>query len=248
MTYCLALKLRDGLVFASDSRTTAGVNYISTYRKMHVFQPSGDRLIVVLTSGNLATSQEVLDNLRSDLASTETTENLARVSYLFEAARYVGKVLCTVVQHYASTVGGGADLRATLIVGGQIAGRAPEIYMVYPEGNYIAATWETPYLQLGEFKYGKPILSRLAGSDLSLDDAARLALISFDAAMKSNLSVGPPLELAILPDGAMKFSQHLSLDADSPLLRSVCRRWNEKLTAAFRQLPKFDWERPGSPP
>jgi putative proteasome-type protease len=249
MTYCLALKLRDGLVFASDSRTTAGVDYISTYRKMHVFQPAGDRLLVVLTSGNLATSQEVLDNLRRDLAAAQASENLATVSYVFEAARYVGRVLCTVVQHYAGTLGGTvADLRATLIVGGQIAGRAPEIYMVYPEGNYVAATWETPYLQLGEFKYGKPILSRLAGADLSLDDAARLALISFDAAMKSNLSVGPPLELAIYPDGALKFSQHLSLDAESALLRSVCRRWNEKLTQAFHALPKFDWERSGPAP
>jgi putative proteasome-type protease len=246
MTYCLALKLRDGLVFASDSRTTAGVDYISTYRKMHVFQPSADRLIVVLTSGNLATTQEVLDNLRRDLAATPASENLATVSYLFEAARYVGKVLCTVVQQYASAAGaGGTDLRATLIVGGQLAGQAPELYLVYPEGNYVAATWETPYLQLGEFKYGKPILSRLAGGDLSLNDAARLALISFDAAMKSNLSVGPPLELAIYPQDAMKFSQHLSLDADSLLLRGVCRRWNEKLTSAFHQLPKFDWERSG---
>jgi putative proteasome-type protease len=248
MTYCLALKLRDGLVFASDSRTTAGVDYISTYRKMHVFQPSGDRLLVVLTSGNLATTQEVLDNLRRDLAATQSTENLATVSYVFEAARYVGKVLCTVVQHHAATLGSSvADLRATLIVGGQIAGQPPEIYLVYPEGNYVAATWETPYLQLGEFKYGKPILSRLAGADMSLNDAARLALISFDAAMKSNLSVGPPLELAIYPDGALKFSQHLSLDAESALLRSVCRRWHEKLTQAFHALPKFDWERPGPP-
>jgi putative proteasome-type protease len=246
MTYCLALKLRDGLVFASDSRTTAGVDYISTYRKMHVFQPSDDRLLVVLTSGNLATTQEVLDNLRRDLAAEHSSENLATASYVFEAARYVGRVLCTVVQHYAATLGSsGADLRATLIVGGQIAGQPPEIYMVYPEGNYVAATWETPYLQLGEFKYGKPILSRLAGADLSLDDAARLALISFDAAMKSNLSVGPPLELAIYPDGALKFSQHLSLGADSSTLRNVCRRWNEKLTQAFHALPKFDWERPG---
>jgi putative proteasome-type protease len=246
MTYCLALKLRTGLVFASDSRTTAGVDYISTYRKMHVFQPSADRLLVVLTSGNLATTQEVLDNLRRDLASAQASESLATASYVFEAARYVGKVLCTVVQHYAATLGGSvADLRATLIVGGQIAGQSPEIYLVYPEGNYVAATWETPYLQLGEFKYGKPILSRLAGADLSLDDAARLALISFDAAMKSNLSVGPPLELAIYPDGALRFSQHLSLDAESALLRSVCRRWNEKLTQAFHALPKFEWERPG---
>jgi putative proteasome-type protease len=248
MTYCLALKLRDGLVFASDSRTTAGVDYISTYRKMHVFQPSGDRLLVVLTSGNLATTQEVLDNLRRDLAATQPSESLATVSYVFEAARYVGKVLGTVVQHYAATLGASvAELRATLIVGGQIAGQPPEIYMVYPEGNYVAATWETPYLQLGEFKYGKPILSRLAGADLSLNDAARLALISFDAAMKSNLSVGPPLELAIYPDGALKFSQHLSLDAESALLRSVCRRWHEKLTQAFHALPKFEWERPGPP-
>jgi putative proteasome-type protease len=245
MTYCLALKLRQGLVFASDSRTTAGVDYINTYRKMHVFQPSADRLLVVLTSGNLATTQEVVDNLRRDLASGQPGESLATASYVFEAARYVGKVLCTVVQHYAALGGSVADLRATLIVGGQIAGHPPEIYLVYPEGNYVAATWETPYLQLGEFKYGKPILSRLAGADLSLDDAARLALISFDAAMKSNLSVGPPLELAIYPDGALKFSQHLSLDAESALLRSVCRRWNEKLTLAFHALPKFEWERPG---
>src|SRR6202050_3041094 len=193
MTYCLALKLRDGLVFASDSRTTAGVDQISHYRKMHVFQPSGDRLLVVLTSGNLATTQEVLDNLRRDLAAVEPTENLATVTYVFEAARYVGKVLCTVVQHYSSTLGGGvADLRATLIVGGQIRGQPPEIYLVYPEGNYVAATWETPFLQLGEFKYGKPILSRLAAGDLSLDDAARLALISFDAAMKFRSATWEP--------------------------------------------------------
>ena len=248
MTYCLALKLRDGLVFASDSRTTAGVDYVSTYRKMHVFQPAADRLFVVLTSGNLATTQEVLDNLRRDLATPESPDSLAKARYAFEAARYVGQVLRTVVQQYQPAFdANGASARATLIVGGQIAGQAPELYLVYPEGNYVAATWETPYLQLGEFKYGKPILSRLAVADLSLNDAARLALISFDAAMKSNLSVGPPLELAIYPQGAMKFSQRLSLDADSALLRSVCRRWNEKLTAAFHQLPKFDWERTGPP-
>lgn len=243
MTYCLALKLREGLVFASDSRTTAGVDHISTYRKMHVFQPSHDRLIVVLTSGNLATTQEVLDNLRRDLSANEATENLATAAYLFDAARYVGKVLCTVVQQYTAALkSSGADARATLIVGGQIAGQPPALYMVYPEGNYVAATEETPFLQLGEFKYGKPILSRIAAADLSLDDAARLALISFDAAMKSNLSVGPPVELAIYPDGALKFSHQLSLGAESEFLRSFCRTWNEKLKRAFRQLPKFDWE------
>jgi putative proteasome-type protease len=247
MTYCLALKLRQGLVFASDSRTTAGVDYISTYRKMHVFQPREDRLFVVLTSGSLATTQEVLDNLRRDLAASEPRESLASVSYLFEAARYIGKVLYTVVQQYSSALASsGADARATFIVGGQIAGAPGEIYMVYPEGNYVAATWETPFLQLGEFKYGKPILSRIASADLSLEDAGRLALISFDAAMKSNPSVGPPVELAMYPEAALKFAHQLTLGADSELLRSVCKSWNEELTRAFRTLPKFDWERAGA--
>ncbi len=247
MTYCLALKLREGLVFASDSRTTAGVDYISTYRKMHVFRPGRDRLLVVLTSGNLASTQEVLDNLRRDLADGDGQENLGNVAYLFEAARYVGKVLCSVVQQYsAALASSGGDARATLIVGGQIAGQPPELYLVYPEGNYVAATDETPFLQLGEFKYGKPILSRIAGADLSLDDAARLALISFDAAMKSNLSVGPPVELAIYPRDTLQFSHQLAFGADSEFFRGFCRRWNEKLKSAFRQLPKFDWERTSS--
>jgi putative proteasome-type protease len=244
MTYCLALKLREGLVFASDSRTTAGADYISTYRKMHVFQPREDRLIVVLTSGSLATTQEVLDDLRRDLADGQIGDSLASAQYLFEAARCVGKVLNTVVQRYgASMQSSGFDARATLIVGGQIGSQPPELYMVYPEGNYVAATWETPFLQLGEFKYGKPILSRLASPELTLADAARLALISFDAAMKSNPSVGPPVELAIYPQGSFKFSHHLVLAAESEFLRSVCRDWNDKLTDAFRTLPRFDWER-----
>jgi putative proteasome-type protease len=243
MTYCLALKLQEGLVFASDSRTTAGVDYISTYRKMHVFQPSKERLIVVLTSGNLATTQAVLDNLRRDLELGATPENLGSVAYLFEAARYVGKVLAEIVQQYAGGFeGSGSEARATLIVGGQIAGKPPELYLVYPEGNYVSATPETPFLQLGEFKYGKPILARIAGANLSLDEAARLALISFDAAMKSNLSVGPPVELAIYPQDALQFSHHVSFDTETEFFRGICSRWNEQLLAAFHRLPRFDWE------
>jgi putative proteasome-type protease len=243
MTYCLALKLREGLVFASDSRTTAGVDYVSTYRKMHVFQPSKDRLIVVLTSGNLATTQALLDNLRRDLELGAVPESLASVSYMFEAARYVGKVLAQIVEQYTAAFHGAAsEARATLIVGGQIAGKPPELYLVYPEGNYVAASPETPFLQLGEFKYGKPILSRIADASLSLDEAAHLALISFDAAMKSNLSVGPPVELAIYPQDALQFSHKVSFNADSEFFRDLCRRWNEQLLNAFHRLPRFDWE------
>ena len=243
MTYCLALKLRTGLVFASDSRTTAGVDYISTYRKMHVFRPTEDRMLVLLASGNLATTQEVLDNLRRDLAADDSRENLRTCRYFFEAAHYIGSVLRKIVAYHAEALKqGGADSRASLIVGGQILGQAPELYLVYPEGNYVAATEETPFLQLGEFKYGKPILSRIAAADLSLNDGARLALISFDAAMKSNLSVGPPVELAIYPRDTLAFSQHVTLEEESSALRGVCSAWNSELKAAFGKLPKFDWE------
>ena len=227
MTYCLALKLRTGLVFASDSRTTAGVDYISTYRKMHVFRPTEDRMLVLLASGNLATTQEVLDNLRRDLAADDSRENLRTCRYFFEAAHYIGSVLRKIVAYHAEALKqGGADSRASLIVGGQILGQAPELYLVYPEGNYVAATEETPFLQLGEFKY----------------DGARLALISFDAAMKSNLSVGPPVELAIYPRDTLAFSQHVTLEEESSALRGVCSAWNSELKAAFGKLPKFDWE------
>lgn len=244
MTYCLALRLKDGLVFATDSRTTAGVDHINTYRKMHVFQPAADRFFVVLTSGNLATTQEVLDNLNRDLMNHESAESFRSAGYLFEAARYLGRVLYQVEQsHEPALKGSGASGNATLILGGQIAGQPPGLYLVYPEGNYVAATDETPFLQLGEFKYGKPILSRIADANLSLDDAARLALISFDAAMKSNLSVGPPLELAIYPNDQLAFSRHLVFGSDSEFFRDFSHRWNTRMQAAFRQLPRFEWER-----
>ena len=202
------------------------------------FSPPRDRLIVVLTSGNLATTQEVLDNLRRDLAAAGRCRESGDGRRTFSRRRATWARYCAPwCSNMPSTLGSsGADARATLIVGGQIAGQPPEIYLVYPEGNYVAATWETPFLQLGEFKYGKPILSRLAGADLSLDDAARLALISFDAAMKSNLSVGTAGGTGNLSDRtSCIFSQHLTLDADSALLRRACAgAGTSKLTQAFR--------------
>jgi putative proteasome-type protease len=244
MTYCLAMQLRDGLVFAADSRTTAGVDNVSSYRKFHVFQPSPDRLFAVLTSGNLATSQEVLDRLRRDLDSAGPgRESLRSVSYLFEAAQYLGRILNEVQRDHGSAMReSGINATATLIVGGQIAGKPPALYLVYPEGNYIAASEETPFLQLGEFKYGKPMLSRIATGNLSLEDAARLALVSLDATMKSNISVGPPLDVAIYRRDELRLARHLSLDADSPLLLAVLKSWNDCLLRGFGQLPRFDWE------
>jgi putative proteasome-type protease len=243
MTYCLGIKLDAGLVLASDSRITAGIDYISTYRKLHVVQPAADRIFIVLTSGNLGTTQELLDYLRRDLDGAPDRLSLRSVGYMFEAARYVGQTLFDIEQaHDAAFRSGGVSGSATLILGGQIAGRAPEMFLIHPEGNYVAASPETPFLQLGEFKYGKPILSRIATTALSLNDAARLALISFDAAMKSNLSVGPPIELAILPRDTLQVSQQLVLDEGSELFRRMSSGWDNAMRSAFRQLPRFPWE------
>lgn len=247
MTYCLALQIDEGLVFAADSRTTAGVDFVSSYRKLFLFQPAPDRFIVILTSGSLATSHELLDRIRRDLDAPPGVTSLRSVNYLFEAAQYVGRELVAVQAEHAQQLrDSGADGKSTIIIGGQIAGRPPALFLVYPEGNYITATPETPFLQLGEFKYGKPVLSRIAGAALSLEDAARLALVSLDATMKSNLSVGPPLELAIYRRDTFTLSQHLILDEESPLLRAVEKRWDDGMRQAFRRLPRFDWEREDS--
>jgi putative proteasome-type protease len=244
MTYCLGIKVDAGLVFASDSRITAGIDYISTYGKLHTFQPAADRIFVILTSGNLGTTQELLDWVRRDLDRGPDQISLRSVGYVFEAARYLGQTLFTIEQtHDAAFRSSGVSGSATLILGGQIAGRPPDLFLIHPEGNYVAASPETPFLQLGEFKYGKPILSRIASATLSLNDAARLALISFDAALKSNLSVGPPIELAMLPRDTFKLSQQLTLDANSDLFREVSGDWDAAMHAAFEKLPRFSWEK-----
>lgn len=243
MTYCLGLKLEAGLVFASDSRITSGVDYVSTYRKLHIIQPAADRIFILLAAGNLGTTQEMLDVLRRDLDQGPDQLSLRSVKYMFEAAQYVGLALLGVEQaHDSGFRTSGVSGSASLILGGQIAGRAPELFMIHPEGNYVAASAETPYVQLGEFKYGKPILSRIAGANLSLDDAARLALISFDAALKSNVSVGLPIELAILPSNSLKLSQQLRLDEGSTLFSQMSRGWDTAMHAAFEKLPPFPWE------
>jgi putative proteasome-type protease len=242
MTYCLGIKLDEGLVFASDSRVTSGIDFISTYRKMHSFQPAADRIFVILTSGNLGTTQELLDCLQRDLEA-QARVSLRSVQYMFEAAVYIGQTLFGIEQaHDAAFRSSGVSGSATLILGGQIFGRPPDLYLIHPEGNYVAASPQTPFLQLGEFKYGKPILSRIANSALSLNDATRLALISFDAALKSNLSVGPPIEVAILPRDALRFSQQLLLDESSPLFRQINGGWDAAMHAAFENLPHFAWE------
>jgi len=243
MTYCLAIKVNDGLVFASDSRTNAGVDYVSTFRKMHEFNVPGDRLIILLASGNLATTQSVLNAVQRDLEDPTSTENLNTFHYLFDAAHYIGKISQRIQVEYREALkGDGISAESSFILGGQIHGRDPNLYLIYPQGNYIAASTETPYLQIGETKYGKPILDRIIRQETSLEDAARCALVSIDSTMRANISVGPPVDLAIYRRDSLTLHRHLTLDYSTPMLRILQKRWSEGLRRAFDRLPRFDWE------
>ncbi len=243
MTYCLAIKVNDGLILASDSRTNAGVDYVSTYSKMHVFDKAGERFFVLLTAGNLATTQAVVNIIKRDLNNPHAKLSLNTVDHAFDAAHYVGGINYQMQLEYSEPLKqGGASADASFILGGQIAGSSHEIYLIYPQGNYIAASPETSYLQIGESKYGKPILDRIITPATSLEEAARCALVSLDSTMRSNISVGPPLELAFYRKNQLALDRHITLDGNSPLFRRMQRRWNDGLRRAFNGLPRFEWE------
>ncbi len=244
MTYCVALTTDEGLVFASDSRTNAGVDYVTTFSKMHLLTPAEDRFFVLLSAGNLATTQEVLNRVNRDLEKGAADEpNLANVHYLFEAADYIGNISLTVQSDRGPALqASGVSADTTLILGGQIAGHDAGLYQIYPQGNYFAATEETPYLQIGENKYGKPILDRISRATRSLDDGARLLLVSLDATSRSNAAVGPPFEVVTYVRDSLKVQQHIKLEADDPYLKNLQREWNQGITNAFYHLPRFPWE------
>lgn len=240
MTYCLAIKVDEGLVFGSDTRTSAAVDDVRTYNKSHLFEFPGERVLVMLAAGNLATTQALVQHLNLDAAGGAPM-NLRSARSLFAAAEYVGATAVGISRAAAQLSQSSADFRVSLILGGQIAGQEPEIYMVYPEGNCISSSPETPFLQIGETKYGKPILDRAIRPTLSLNDAARCAMVSLDATVKSNLSVGPPLDLAFLPHNALKLT-HLRLDLDTDYYRAAKEAWNQAQIAALHALPRFPWE------
>ncbi len=247
MTYCLAIRLQQGLVFGSDSRSNAGVDYITQFSKMHVFQPREDRLFVVLCAGNLATTQEVFNHIQRDLDHPQEGQSLSSVRYLFEAAEYVGEVSVEVQKRHAEALSAsGVSGEASLILGGQIKAQPPEIMLIYPQGNYIAATDETPYLQIGESKYGKPNLDRLVRPDTSLEVAARIALTSLDATARSNVTVGPPFEIAIYPRDVLTLRNRLRFGQNSEYLHALRDAWNHGLQRTLDALPLFEWEGDGA--
>jgi putative proteasome-type protease len=236
MTYCVGVQVNEGLVFLSDSRTNAGVDHVSTFRKMAFFEVPGERVIVILSAGNLATSQSVTGVLRERASSGKTSVVSART--LLEAARLVGDAVREVHQRDAAALKEhGIEFNPTFIVGGQVGGEPPRLFQVYSAGNFIESTPDTRYFQIGEAKYGKPILDRVVEADTPLPAVAKCALISMDSTIRSNLSVGLPLDLAIVRRDALRISSHRSISADDAYFRSIRERWGESLRNAFHALP-----------
>ena len=242
MTYCIGIALDKGLVFCSDSRTNAGIDQVSTYSKMHVFGKDGDRRFVLLSAGNLATTQAVIHELEHDIRQQAET-SLLSVRSLAEAADYIGEVS---VKRQARFREGGLssfDPKVTFILGGQLAGEPAGIFLIYPEGNHITTSHDHPFLQIGESKYGKPILDRVINAGTSIEDAAKCAIVSMDSTLRSNLSVGPPIELRVYESDSLSAGRYLKFSDDDAYLRALARGWNQKLIEAFTTLPEIDWTR-----
>jgi putative proteasome-type protease len=248
MTYCVAMLLDTGLVFLSDSRTSAGVDHISTFRKTTVLQKPGERVLVLQTAGNLAITQAVTSMLRDQIESVEAKTNLFTCPTLFEAAQCVGEAVREVHRRDSAPLKEfGVEFNASLILGGQIRGEPPRLFSIYSAGNFIEATAETTYFQIGESKYGKPIIDRVLRRSSSLNEAAKCALISMDSTIRSNLSVGLPLDLVMIKRDRYETARHMSVDADNEYFRGIRNRWSEALREAFAELPDPDWLRNPAP-
>lgn len=243
MTYCVAISTQGGLVFCSDSRTNAGADMLSSYSKMHVFNPAKDRVFVILAAGNLATTQAILSRIELDMEEPDKT-GLDSFKRMVEAARYIGQVTREEVeQAQETTAAANVDTSVSLIFGGQITDGAPAIYMIYSAGNFISESDETPFLQIGESKYGKPILDRILARDTTLEDAARCAIVSMDSTIKSNATVGPPIEVLVYEKDTFETDHYIKMEEEDSYLREIKQAWNDALSHAFRQLPLFHWEK-----
>lgn len=241
MTYCLAINTNTGFVLCSDSRTNAGFDNVSTYSKMHTFVWPGNRVFAVLAAGNLATTQLVVKRLQADL-DNGAIPSLFSVGSMHEAVDYVATVSTSVQNLHMVRDSGNVNFEATFILAGQIGTAKPETLMIYPQGNYIHESDEHPYLQIGEIKYGKPILDRVIRRDILLERAGRCALVSMNSTVRSNLTVAPPIELVIYHKDSLNFDHRLTMTDDDPFAKELSAKWNEGLVLALQNLPKFYWE------
>ena len=242
MTYCVALRLDSGMIFASDSRTNAGVDQIATFTKMRVYEKKDDRVIVTLSSGNLAMTQGVMNLLDRHAKAAEDDRTIWNVESMYDAAELVGDALREMGRRDAPFLSqSNIEASASLVVGGQIKGEAPRLFHVYTQGNFIEATDDTPYFQLGESKYGKPILDRVISMATPQKEAAKCVLISFDSTMKSNISVGLPIDLLWYPRDSLRVGMQHRIREGDPYFTMLRSRWGGGLRRVFSELPDPDW-------
>ncbi|NAZ36142.1 proteasome-type protease [Rubellimicrobium sp. CFH 75288] len=239
MTYCVGLKMARGLVFMADTRTNAGMDNISTFRKLFTWENPGETVITLMTAGNLATTQAVVSLIdERNKAPSERHPAILELPSMFQVARHVGQTLREVIAQ-AGDEGERAEtyFNATLIVGGQVKGSEPRLFLIYPEGNFIEAGEDTPFLQIGEFKYGRPIIVRAFDANMSFEAAVKLLLVSFDSTVKANLSVGLPLDLHIYERDALRRGLQRRFRADDPYFQTISHGWGDALKSAFDSLP-----------
>jgi putative proteasome-type protease len=245
MTYCVGIRLNAGLVFLSDSRTNAGLDAISTFRKMMIYEQPGERFMVMLSAGNLSISQSIREVLQVEKVPNGDDEPITiwNAKSMFDATRVLGSAVRRVyTQDGPSLKAAGVDFNASMIFGGQIKGEAMRLFLVYSAGNFIEATRETCFFQVGESKYGKPILDRVLTPATQLDEAAKCALVSMDSTLKSNLSVGLPLDLLVYREGSFKSDEHVCIDEHNPYFRMIHETWGQRLREVFEGIDDPRWD------
>ena len=243
MTYCVGLRLDRGIIFASDTRTNAGFDNVATFSKMHVWERIGDRVIVMMTAGNLAFTQSVVSLLNENVNLGPDHHSLVTCTTLFQAARLVGETIRELRRNEKEVIEDSPSLfSASFILGGQIADERPRLFQIYQEGNFIEATKDTAYFQIGEHKYGKPILDRVANPDMRMGTAAKLILISFDSTIRSNLSVGMPIDLVIYRKDELKVGEQRRIEDSDPYFRKISKGWSLALRNAFAHIDEYGEE------
>jgi putative proteasome-type protease len=242
MTYCVAMSLEAGMLFASDSRTNAGVDQVSRFSKMRTFIRDGDRVIVMLSSGNLSITQNAINTLEQRARAGDNALSLWNATSMFDVARLLGDALREVkTRDGPYLMQNNIDSSANFLVGGQIRGEPPRLFNVYSEGNFIEATAETCYFQSGETKYGKPVIDRMVTRDSTLVDAIKCTMVSFDSTMRSNISVGLPIDLLVYDADALAVRMQRRVEETDPYYQMVHNQWGEGLRRVFAQLPSPDW-------
>lgn len=242
MTYCVGVLLKDGIVLASDSRTHAGVDNFAKFCKMTVFERVGDRVIILLSSGNLAGTQAVISLLQQRCDVADGTPNLMTARTMFDAVGLVADAVRDIERRDAPFMKGGhLTFNASFIVGGQLKGEAPRLFRIYAEGNFIEAGDETPFLQTGEAKYGKPIIDRGLEPNTTLEDATKCVLVSFDSTMRSNLSVGMPIDLVCYARDSLEIRKRRRFDEGDAYFSALSTGWSEGVRKVLRELPELKW-------